>query len=65
MPKLKTNRGAAKRFRATKNKKFKFQRANRRHMMEGKSPKQSQNLRQTGYIHAADMRQVRQMLPYH
>ncbi|MBI4412691.1 MAG: 50S ribosomal protein L35 [Deltaproteobacteria bacterium] len=64
MPKLKSNSGAAKRFKATKNKKFKYSKAKRRHLLECKSSKQSRDMRKSTYVHDADWKRVRQLLPY-
>ncbi|OGQ08230.1 MAG: 50S ribosomal protein L35 [Deltaproteobacteria bacterium RIFCSPLOWO2_12_FULL_40_28] len=63
MPKLKTNRGAKKRFRPTKNK-IKYSKAKRRHLLESKSPKKSRDMRRATYVHPSNIRQVRAMLPY-
>ncbi|MBI2340541.1 MAG: 50S ribosomal protein L35 [Deltaproteobacteria bacterium] len=64
MPKLKTNSGAAKRFKATKNKKFKYSKAKRRHLLEWKSAGKSRHMRKSTYVHDADWHKVRQMMPY-
>lgn len=64
MPKLKTNRAAAKRLKATKSGKFKYTKANRRHLLESKSSKKSRAMRQSTYVAKADERRVRQLLPY-
>lgn len=64
MPKLKTHSGAAKRFKVTKNKKFKFARAGRRHLLECKSAKQSRTKREPALVHDADWKAVSQLLPY-
>jgi large subunit ribosomal protein L35 len=64
MPKIKTNRGAAKRFRATKNGKFKRAKAYGKHLFTAKSPKRRRNLRQQGLVSDADWKAVRGMLPY-
>ncbi len=64
MPKLKTHSGAAKRLKVTKNKKFKFTKANRRHLLESKSPAKSRQNRKSSYIHDANLYQVKQLLPY-
>jgi large subunit ribosomal protein L35 len=61
MPKLKTNRGAAKRFRATANG-YKCRRTNRNHILTKKSTKRKRHLRTTGRIDASDMRSVARML---
>ena len=45
MPKAKTNRAAMKRFRKTKNGKFKRNKLGKRHLMVSKSPKRRRQLR--------------------
>jgi len=62
--KLKTNRGAAKRFSFTATGKIKCQRAYASHILTKKSPKRKRNLRKGGYIALADKAQVRHLLPY-
>ncbi|MDO8520171.1 MAG: 50S ribosomal protein L35 [Deltaproteobacteria bacterium] len=64
MPKMKTNSGAAKRFKVTKNKKFKFRKAKRRHLLVSKSPKTNRQKRKASYVHDADWEKVKQMMPY-
>ena len=64
MPKLKTHRGAAKRFRATKTGKFKFARAGRRHLLECKAAKINRKMRKSSYVHPADEAGIRALLPY-
>lgn len=64
MPKIKTNSGAAKRFRITASGKFKRNQSHRRHILTKKSNKRMRHLRETAYIHKADEVLVRQMLPY-
>ena len=64
MPKIKTNSGAKKRFKITKNKKFKYQKAGRRHRLENESPKTNRQLRSSAYVHDSDWHKVAQMLPY-
>ncbi len=61
MPKLKTNRGAAKRFRATANG-YKCRRANRNHILTKKSTKRKRHLRGVDHVDAADVRSVARML---
>jgi large subunit ribosomal protein L35 len=63
MPKLKTNRGAAKRFRATANG-YKCRRVNRNHILTSKATKRKRQLRATGRIDKSDMHAVDRMLPY-
>ncbi len=64
MPKLKTNRGAAKRFSKTGSGKFKRNRANRRHILTKKTTKRKRHLRANAYLHPADVREAKQLLPY-
>jgi large subunit ribosomal protein L35 len=64
MPKMKTNRGAAKRFKATGSGKIRRSKAFTSHILTSKSTKRKRNLRQSGLIDAADTKAVRRMLPY-
>jgi large subunit ribosomal protein L35 len=64
MPKLKTHRGAAKRFRITKNGKIKKRNANRGHILGKMSRKRKRHLRQSGYLSQADEKRIRRLLPY-
>jgi len=61
--KLKSNRGAAKRFRP-KGKGFKCANANRRHQMSCKSPKMKRQARAGLQVRDEDLGRVEQMLPY-
>lgn len=64
MPKMKTNRAAAKRFKITANGKAKFARAFRRHLLEAKSPKMRRQARNGGMVHESDLGRIRRLLPY-
>lgn len=64
MPKLKTHRGAAKRFARTASGRYKHRRGFRNHILTKKSSKSKRQLRVEGIIDGADTRAVRQMLPY-
>ena len=64
MPKLKTNRGAAKRFRKTASGRFKRGHAFHSHILTKKDRKRKRRLRTTTYIDKNDQRAVRRMLPY-
>ncbi|MCI5147964.1 LSU ribosomal protein L35P [Candidatus Electrothrix marina] len=64
MPKMKTNRGAAKRFKATGTGKIRRSKAFTSHILTSKSTKRKRNLRQSGLIDAADTKAVKRMLPY-
>ena len=62
MPKLKTNRGAAKRFRRTA-KGFKHKRSNKNHILTKMAPKHKRQLRGFKDVSAADTRAVERMVP--
>lgn len=64
MPKMKTNRGAAKRFKATGSGKIRRNKAFASHILTKKSAKRKRNLRKSGLIAESDQRAVRRMLPY-
>ena len=64
MPKMKTNRGAAKRFKATGSGKIRRSKAFTSHILTKKSTKRKRNLRKSGLIDAADVKAVKSMLPY-
>lgn len=62
MPKLKTNRGAAKRFRKTASG-FKHRKTNRNHILTKKGTKRKRQLRGFQDVAAADVPGLRRMLP--
>ncbi len=64
MPKMKTNRGAAKRFKATGSGKIRRSKAFTSHILTKKSTKRKRNLRKQGLIAEADVKKVKRMLPY-
>lgn len=64
MPKLKTNRGAAKRFRVTGSGKIKRKRAFHSHILTKKDTKRKRRLRTTVMVSKADEKSIRQMLPH-
>jgi large subunit ribosomal protein L35 len=64
MPKLKTNRSAAKRFSQTSSGKFKHRSAYRNHILTKKSTKRKRHLRHTAYLSASDVREAKKLLPY-
>ena len=64
MPKIKTNRGAAKRFAKTASGGFKRNQSHRRHILTKKPTKRKRQLREPSYIAAADVPAVRRLLPY-
>ena len=62
--KMKTRRGAAKRFKRTKNGKIKFKRAGLRHILAGKKQKTKRQLRHAGTMCDADAKLVSRLIPY-
>jgi len=62
MPKMKTHRGAAKRFRKTASGKLKRRRAYKSHILEKKSRKRKRRLRQPALVAASDEKRVKRML---
>jgi large subunit ribosomal protein L35 len=64
MPKLKTHRGAAKRFSVTGTGKIKRSRANTSHILTPKTTKRKRNLRQSTILDASDEKQIRRLIPY-
>ncbi|MGH7933621.1 MAG: 50S ribosomal protein L35 [Candidatus Binataceae bacterium] len=64
MPKIKTNRSAAKRFTVSKTGKVRHKRAYLRHLLSSKSRGRKRRLRQPGMLNATDARKVRLMVPY-
>lgn len=64
MPKIKTKRGAAKRFKVTAGGKIKRKKAFKSHILTKKSTKRKRNLRQGSYVTDGDYGKVRTMIPY-
>jgi large subunit ribosomal protein L35 len=64
MPKLKTNRGAAKRFRLRGGGGFKRAQSHLNHILTKKSPKRKRQLRAIAEVAEQDEKSVRRMLPY-
>lgn len=64
MPKLKTNKGAAKRFKKTASGKIKRRKPLKNHILTKKTRKRKRNLRQATLVHKSDMDRVEAMLPY-
>ncbi|HMM21163.1 MAG TPA: 50S ribosomal protein L35 [Selenomonadales bacterium] len=64
MPKIKTRRAAAKRFKVTGSGQFKRAKAYKSHILEKKSPARKRNLRKAGLISKSDHERVSKMLPY-
>ena len=64
MPKMKTNRAAAKRLRATGSGKLRRGKSGGRHLMRGKSARRLRRLRKHALVETVDARRVRRLLPY-
>lgn len=64
MPKIKTNRGAAKRFRKTGTGKIRRNKAFTSHILTKKSTKRKRELRQSVLVHKSDERNIAQLIPY-
>jgi large subunit ribosomal protein L35 len=64
MPKLKTKRGAAKRFSKTASGRFKRKQSHLNHILTKKSSKRKRHLRSGELVKAADEGMLRRMLPY-
>ncbi len=64
MPKIKTHRGAAKRFGVTKHGKLKRGKAYRSHILNKKTTKRKRKLRKMGYLAKANAATIKGMIPY-
>jgi large subunit ribosomal protein L35 len=64
MPKLKTNRSAAKRFKVTKGGKVKHKHAYLRHLLSSKSRSRKRRLRAPAVLNATDARKIRALIPF-
>ena len=64
MPKLKTHKGARKRFKVTGKKKIVHHKACKSHILTKKSAKRKRNLGKKALIKDSDRSRIRKMLPY-
>ena len=62
MPKMKSNRAAAKRFKKTANGKIKHKKAFLRHILTKKSRNRKRALRQAGYVAPSDAKRISRLL---
>ena len=62
MPKMKTHRGAAKRFRKTGSGKIRFKRAFLRHCLSSKQTQTKRSLRKPGYLKPQDAKHIAKLL---
>lgn len=64
MPKVKTHKGTAKRFKVTGTGKVMASKSNRRHNLEKKPANRKRRLRNKAELGEADSKRVRTLLPY-
>lgn len=64
MPKMKTHRGAAKRFKITGSGKVKVKKQGLRHILTSKSTKRKRGLRHPGILDKADSANIKKLIPY-
>lgn len=64
MPKMKTHRGAAKRFKKTAKGKIKRHKAYTSHILTKKSAKRKRQLRKADTVDKADEKRIKRLLPY-
>ncbi|PWM47129.1 MAG: 50S ribosomal protein L35 [Clostridiales bacterium] len=62
--KLKTHRGAAKRFKTSKSGKIKMNHAFRRHILTKKTTKHKRGLRKAGYLDETNAKVIKKLIPY-
>jgi large subunit ribosomal protein L35 len=64
MPKLKTHRGAAKRFSLTARGKVKRSKAFASHILTKKTTKRKRSLRKSALVDSANYREIKRLIPY-
>ncbi|MDP6179684.1 MAG: 50S ribosomal protein L35 [Desulfatiglandales bacterium] len=64
MPKIKTKRGAAKRFKITGSGKIVRNKAFSNHILTKKSTKRKRTLRKSGLVHSTNKNNVSRLIPY-
>jgi len=64
MPKIKTNRAAAKRFKMSAGGKLMRRRAYLRHILVNKTRKQKRHLSKSTVVHPANEKAIKRLLPY-
>jgi len=64
MPKIKTHRGAAKRFKITASGKIKRNKAYASHILTKKTRKRKRTLRKSGVLNKRDMEGIKRLIPY-
>ncbi|MCK9288185.1 MAG: 50S ribosomal protein L35 [Sphaerochaetaceae bacterium] len=64
MPKMKTRKSAAKRFKVTGSGKVRYKKMGLRHILTKKSSKRKRDLRHSGVLDASEVQTVKVLLPY-
>jgi large subunit ribosomal protein L35 len=64
MPKMKTRRSAAKRFRKTASGKIRYKKQGLRHILTKKGAKRKRNLRKSGLLSEPEAKRAKTLLPY-
>jgi large subunit ribosomal protein L35 len=64
VPKIKTNRGAAKRFKKTATGKIKVKRAFARHILTKKAANRKRGLRSPKFVEKSDVKGIKALVPY-
>jgi large subunit ribosomal protein L35 len=64
MPKMKSNRGAVKRFKRTGTGKLRRAHSSKSHLLTGKSGKRMRPLRKGALVHPADLKRMKVLVPY-
>ncbi|MEW6388130.1 MAG: 50S ribosomal protein L35 [Thermodesulfobacteriota bacterium] len=64
MPKIKTHRGAAKRFKSTASGRLKSKKPGHSHLLTGKSRKRKRQQRLAEYAHPTEVKSLKRLLPY-
>ena len=64
MPKIKTNRGAAKRFKTTGSGKIVRNKAYANHILTKKTTKRKRNLRKSGLVDVTNKKNISRLVPY-
>jgi large subunit ribosomal protein L35 len=64
MPKIKTSRGAAKRFKVTGTGKVKRRKANLRHILTNKTRKAKRHARHSAIVDPANAKAIKKLVPY-
>jgi len=63
MPKIKTNRSAAKRFKKTGSGKYTFSKSHKNHILTKKTTKRKRSLRQGQIVKKSDLKEIKLLLP--